>query len=172
MATSPRVTGLARSVYDRLPPGTQDTLRDKLGIARPARRAAGGSDRLPIPPGTLLPEGERVGLDGVVLLLDETLDGAALRDVVGLVAALQVTHRGFAPLFVTGSADAGAFRRFGYQFEYLPDATTWARLSDEDDRRDHLRVRLADIVGRYDARAVLPVASAEDVRRLLVPVVS
>jgi hypothetical protein len=172
VATSPRVTRLARSVYDRLPATTQDTLRDTLGIARPARRAAGGSDRLPIPPGDLLPEGERVDLDGVVLLLDETLDGAALRDVVDLVAALQVTHRGFAPLFVTGSADAGTFRRFGYQFEYLPDATTWARLSDEDDRRDHLRVRLADIVRRYEAHAVVPVASIDDVRRLVVPVVT
>lgn len=170
--TTPALKDLARALYHRLPEQLKDVLRDRFGLTPPARRATRPGDRLPIPPGRVLPEDERDGLQGVVVLLDEALDGDELRAVVDRVAALQLAHRSFAPLFVTGSADAGTFRRHGYQFEYLPDATTWARISDEDARRDHIQVRLADISARYDARAILEVASVEDLSRSLAAIVS
>lgn len=171
-ATRPGVVDLARKAYAQLPDTVQEELRSRLGIAKPAARPVSSSGRLPIPPGTVLPEGERDGLDGLIVLLDPQLDDASVRALVDRVAGLQLTHRSFAPLFVTGSAAAGAFRRHGYQFEYLPDATTWAQLDDADAHARHLRRRTADVVRRYDARGVVSVADLHDVRDRLVPLVS
>lgn len=171
VATRPGVVDLARKAYAQLPEPVQDELRSRLGIAKPAARPVSTGGRLPIPAGSVLPEGERDGLDGLIVLLDPDLDDATVRTLVDRVAGLQVTHRSFAPLFVTGSAAAGAFRRHGYQFEYLPDATTWAQLDDAAAHARHLRRRTADVVRRYDARGVVSVADLDDVRDRLVPLV-
>jgi hypothetical protein len=175
LASAPEVRRVGGNAFRKLPVETQRVVRRRLRRweRRPDRRRRRAritaATPLKVPAGTVLPETERSSLAGLLVVLPADLDGPPLRDLVDTVAGLQLTHRTFAPLFVTGSTDSAVFRRHGYLFEFLPPQSTWERLADPADHPGYVRDRVADIQRRYVIRHVLTPRSADELLRVAGP---
>lgn len=104
------------ALHSLLPGRWQRRLRRWTNLA--PGRTFDDPDVLRVPPGSPLGDVDEGALARVLLIV-----GAGLHsdEVVGAVARLQTTMRNFAPFFLTRSLDVGAFRRFGYLWEYEPN---------------------------------------------------
>lgn len=154
----------ARKIARRLPsvPGYRYARRTLLPRVRESSTARAVAKRIfeldvasgrmtDLAPGNLI---AGIGTENLPVVVIVALDvpAEALPDLVDDVARRQVLTAGFRPVFVLGTPDFAAPRRYGYVTELIVPEETWPH---EESWHDYVSDRLASIVGRYRASAAL-----------------
>ncbi len=148
-----------RAMAQLLPSRVERRLRRTLGLPTGKVSSKAKPAMLNTPVGVALGNVDPAALERVLLVV-----GAAIsnEDVVTAVAERQTIERTFAPVFLTTSLEASAFRRQGYVWEHV--AAFDPATESVDQWVDRHQQRISQIRRWYDIDITVGICSVEEVR--------
>lgn len=160
---SPEVRRIARIPFRLLPLRLRRTIRRNLRRWERKGTEIRQVPRVPVPPGTVLPVGERAGLEHLGIILPPGIDQRAAID---RIAAMQATDRRFAPLIITFDDDLSRIRELEYAVEILVSQELWEATAPPRSHADHVRDRLRSIATTYELDRLVTIGDLGDLDAL------
>ena len=117
------------------------------------------STLVPVIPGNVLPADERTELEHVGIVLPE---GTDQRAVVDRIAALQVSHRSFAPLLITFDDQLGRIRELKMGVELLIPRERWEAEPRRHTWSEYVRDRIRLVSRTYELDRIVTVGPVGD----------